>query len=82
LYREIQIVFPEYHQPIIEGKSGDEYVHKTATLCILGPAQVRSKKGRWKECSFDRQYKLAHSCWISEIRANISVIMIVFGTVS
>jgi hypothetical protein len=48
-YREIQIVFPEFHQPIIEGKSTDEYVHKTATLCILGPSQVQSKKGIVKE---------------------------------
>jgi len=45
LSRDIQIVFPEFHQPIIEGKSIDEYVHKTATLCILGPTQVQSKKG-------------------------------------
>ncbi|CAF0913540.1 unnamed protein product [Rotaria sordida] len=43
--KEIQIVFPEYHQPLIKGKSVDEYVHKTATLCLLGPAHVRSKKG-------------------------------------
>ncbi|CAF3547173.1 unnamed protein product [Rotaria sp. Silwood1] len=42
--KEIQIIFPEYHQPLVKGKSIDEYVHKTATLCLLGPAQVRSKK--------------------------------------
>ncbi|CAF5110290.1 unnamed protein product, partial [Rotaria sp. Silwood1] len=37
--KEIQIIFPEYHQPLVKGKSIDEYVHKTATLCLLGPAQ-------------------------------------------
>ncbi|CAF4390870.1 unnamed protein product [Rotaria sp. Silwood2] len=43
--KEIQIVFPEYRQPLIKGKSVDEYVHKTATLCLLGSIHVRSKKG-------------------------------------
>ncbi|CAF3675555.1 unnamed protein product [Rotaria socialis] len=42
--KEIQIVFPEYQQPVIKGKSIDEYPHKTATLCLLGPAHVRSRK--------------------------------------
>lgn len=45
IYREIQIVFPDYRYPTIEGKSIDEYVYKTATLCLLGPAQVQTKKG-------------------------------------
>ncbi|CAF3860635.1 unnamed protein product [Adineta steineri] len=42
--KEIHIVFPEYQHPIIEGKPIDEYIHKTATLCLLGPVQVRMKK--------------------------------------
>ncbi|UJR26523.1 hypothetical protein I4U23_007846 [Adineta vaga] len=42
--KDIQIVFPDYQYPLIDGKSTDEYVHKTATLCLLGPIQVQTKK--------------------------------------
>ncbi|CAM4747562.1 unnamed protein product [Rotaria magnacalcarata] len=41
--KEIQIVFPEYQQPAIKGKSIDEYPHKTATLCLLGPTHIRDR---------------------------------------
>ncbi|CAF0759923.1 unnamed protein product, partial [Didymodactylos carnosus] len=42
--KEIQVTFPDYHLPIIEGKRIVEYIQQSATLGLIGPAQCRTKK--------------------------------------
>lgn len=39
------MIFPDFRIPIVEGQPVDDYVQKTAALCVMGPNQTRLKKG-------------------------------------